>query len=534
MQKNSNDNPQEGIGEAMKSKNILTLFIFLFFIGITSNLFANSFAETFGFSAEGIARGNAMAAVANDWSSLWYNVAGLGKSRHITGQAVSREDPNIKLKKEGGGAEAAQKEIYPNQLAFAYLATIPRLELKIPKRFFGAYPNYYPVPTNAADKKPYGFISFGGVLDLKNIFPVPGFVSSMRLGFAMSVNQDFSLLKVSSIDPRDHNFIRFGRGIQRALILSGLGVGFFDDAFGMGIGVNFNFHGKGKLDPQLYLSALGVNFPQFPVLRNSLDLNLAPGAIAGIYANLGKFYGMLEGIEIGVSYRQENWFKQGPFNANNLINIMGIIQINAFYLMEILDFYSPHTVNAGIAYTRWDTTLSFEIDWEMWSNSAIRKDIKASYPGVPRFRDTLSYKAGIKYDTPLTWLSVMLGYSYVPSILPDYAGKKLGGKVQGINAYPPARQIFAGLINYMDNDKHAASVGLTFTVPKPTKPGKRPGQLYFTIAYQFQYLVPRTAKKFGDLRVLGTNAWFDSYLYNPSYTYGGMNHNIAVEAGTRL
>jgi hypothetical protein len=86
----------------------------------------------------------------------------------------------------------------------------------------------------------------------------------------------------------------------------------------------------------------------------------------------------------------------------------------------------------------------------------------------------------------------------------------------------------------MDNDKHTASIGLKFTGPKPTKPGKRPGQVYFTIAYQFQYLVPRTAKKFGDLRVLGTNTWFDSYLYNPSYTYGGMNHNIAVEAGTRL
>jgi len=128
----------------------------------------------------------------------------------------------------------------------------------------------------------------------------------------MSVNHDFSLLKVSSLDPRDHNFIRFGRGIQRGLILTGLGIGFFDDAFGFGLGANFNFHGKGKLDVQLIINAIGPNLPQFPVLRDSLELNIAPGATAGVYANLGKLYRSLEGLEIGVSYRQENWFKQGP------------------------------------------------------------------------------------------------------------------------------------------------------------------------------------------------------------------------------
>jgi len=155
----------------MKLKNIFILSIIFCIVGISSNLFANSFAETFGFSAEGIARGNAMAAVASDWSSLWYNVAGLGKTRPIAGQAVAVEDINIKLKKNADGTETVTKDIYPNQLAFAYLLSIPKLELKIPKRFYGTFPNYYPISTKAAEKKPYGFITFGGVLDLKNIFP---------------------------------------------------------------------------------------------------------------------------------------------------------------------------------------------------------------------------------------------------------------------------------------------------------------------------------------------------------------------------
>jgi hypothetical protein len=33
---------------------------------------------------------------------------------------------------------------------------------------------------------------------------------------------------------------------------------------------------------------------------------------------------------------------------------------------------------------------------------------------------------------------------------------------------------------------------------------------------------------------LGTNAWFDSYLYNPSYSFGGLSHCLSVEVGTRI
>src|SRR4030042_91840 len=207
----------------MKSKNILILFISLFILNMSANLFANSFAETFGFSAEGISRGNAMAAVVDDWSSLWYNVAGLGKTQNIV-----------------GNKDAEKKDVYANQIATGYLLTVPKLRLDIPQRYYGTYPNYYPVPTKAADKKPYGYITFGGALDLLNLLFLPDFISSARLGFSMSVNQDFSMAKLSSLDPRDHDFIRYGKRIHNALILTGLGFGFLDDAFGGGVGINLN------------------------------------------------------------------------------------------------------------------------------------------------------------------------------------------------------------------------------------------------------------------------------------------------------
>src|SRR4030042_4379491 len=128
----------------MKSKHILILFISLCMKSLSADLFANSFAETFGFSAEGIARGNAMAAVVNDWSSLWYNVAGLGKTPSIMKKEKGGE-MTLKLHEEKD--EGLKKDLFANQIATSYLLTVPKLRLDIPKRYFGTYPSYYPVPT---------------------------------------------------------------------------------------------------------------------------------------------------------------------------------------------------------------------------------------------------------------------------------------------------------------------------------------------------------------------------------------------------
>ncbi len=56
------------------------LLIFVAIVTVQTLAFAN-FADTYGFSAIGISRGNAMTAVVNDWSSVYYNIAGLGRTR---------------------------------------------------------------------------------------------------------------------------------------------------------------------------------------------------------------------------------------------------------------------------------------------------------------------------------------------------------------------------------------------------------------------------------------------------------------------
>jgi len=140
------------------------------------------------------------------------------------------------------------------------------------------------------------------------------------------------------------------------------------------------------------------------------------------------------------------------------------------------------------------------------------------------------WKGGIKYDTPLTWLSVMVGYSYLPSIISKSAGTTYGIRLG------TAQNIFqTGMYNLMDNDKHIAALGLKFNIPKM---GSMGGIAYITLSYQFQYLVQKSVSKNGIRIDMGTGAQdpalLNSYLLNPRYSYGGMNHSMFVEVGMKI
>jgi len=197
-------------------------------------------------------------------------------------------------------------------------------------------------------------------------------------------------------------------------------------------------------------------------------------------------------------------------------------------MTAIQDYYSPHSVTGGIAYTRWGLTISADVNWDMWSKSTIGKVMKNHYIGVPKFVDTLSYRGGIKYDiAPWPILSIMLGYSYVPSYIDKSAGTKLG-----IRVGPVDTKIQTGMYNFMDNDKHIASIGFKFTVPKAWRLG---GQFVAVLSYQFQYLAPRSVAKNGLSWTDGVqDDLLETYMLNPSYSYGGMNHSMFVEVGMRL
>ncbi|OHD65868.1 MAG: hypothetical protein A2176_03390 [Spirochaetes bacterium RBG_13_51_14] len=506
----------------MKSKKLLIPITFLFFTGISANLFASSFADTFGFSAEGMARGNAMTATVNDWSSVYYNVAGLGKTQNIT-EAVQEGEMTLKLRKEG--EETDEKKIYPNQIALGFMYVIPQMNLNIPQRYWYDPPNpSFPLKTNAKDMEPYGFTTVGAVVDINNLFKMPDFISSARLGLGMGMNADLSLVKVNDVDPRTHDFLRHGKEIQRAIIIIGGALGYLNDAIGLGLGVNLAFSGKANA----YMDTSLTGNPQIPITESMMELKVAPGIVAGAYLSPGKIFSAIDGLELGASYRQETVLKIDPFNAGAGI-LGGVIEMTL--MLAIWDYYSPHVITGGVAYTRWGLTISGDINYEMWSRSTLSKVWKSSCIGIPKYNDIMVYKAGLKYDIPLNvgTLSLMTGYSFIPSIIGKDAGTKPGIRFDSVST-----RLAFGMYNFLDNDKHNASLGFKYTLPKM---GRFGGQIVFTVSYQLQYLVPKSVSKTGFSYDIGAGTQDDplqTYLLNPSYSYGGMNHSVFVEVGMRI
>ncbi len=94
----------------------------------------------------------------------------------------------------------------------------PQLNLNIQRFATTASGDYVQSKTKAADMGSYGFLVLGGALDLNTAVKLPDFISSCRLGHGLGTNWDGSLVKVNDLDPRTHNFLRYGREIQTSII----------------------------------------------------------------------------------------------------------------------------------------------------------------------------------------------------------------------------------------------------------------------------------------------------------------------------
>ncbi len=439
-----------------------------------------NFADTYGFSAIGISRGNAMAAVVNDWSSVYYNIAGLGKTRGDVIVPVE-EKKDLTLQQKGGKQEPTVPEttvspfdlfIYKDQLAINYMYTQPQMTVDIPRTDI------------VADKElNFGTVTLGLVLDLNHFVKMPSFISSSRFGLGLGVMQDGSLVKVYDIDLRTHDFVRYGKEAQRAVILAGVGFGFMDDVFGIGAGANIWTGGRGAVN--LTQVELGPN-EQTPGAEVQMELTPKIAPVGGIYISPGKKIKALRGLDIGVAYRGEVYMEVDPFATTAELYTAGVMLKMA---LSIFDYYTPQIITGGIAYTFLPIkplsglTVSFDVEYQMWSKCRVSKAKEIYWENrsvaIPTFQDIIVPKVGLSYNfgclTPkMQWLALNLGYSYRPTYVPDEA----------IND--------ASLFNFMDANTQIGSFGLSFTIPKS---GPMVAPVVITLAGQVQMLQQRQVKK---------------------------------------
>ncbi len=501
------------------------LLVIVAIVTVQTLAYAN-FADTYGFSAIGISRGNAMAAVVNDWSSVYYNIAGLGRTKGVEIAQPQEEKEKLTLQQKGT-KETPEVVVnpydllqYKDQLAINYMYTQPQMTIDIPRTDI------------VADKElNFGTVTLGLVLDLNHFVKMPSFISSSRFGLGLGVMQDGSLVKVYDIDLRTHDFVRYGKEAERAVILAGVGFGFMDDVFGVGAGANVWTGGRGAVNLSQVELGPGEQTPNAEV-QMELTPTIAP--VAGIYLSPGKKIQALRGLDIGITYRGEVYMEVDPFSTAAELYIAGVTLNMA---LSIFDYYTPHIITGGIAYTFLPVkplrglTLSVDVEYQMWSKHKVSRSKETFWANngvtIPKFQDIIVPKVGLSYNfgclsPKMQWLTMNLGYAYRPTYVPDDAVNDVS------------------LFNFMDANTHIGSAGLSFTIPKI---GPMVAPIVITLAGQVQMLQDRQVIKnrvaikqiydnFDDKPDEDyTQAVIDA-LY-PDYSFGGMVYSGFVEVTLR-
>jgi len=189
-----------------------------------------------------------------------------------------------------------------------------------------------------------------------------------------------------------------------------------------------------------------------------LTLHLAP--IASL------LYRPLKRWRFGAVYRGENWIND--FGVTDpVINLGGLLSFPQGYSFEFVRFFTPHQVFLGVAcHPVEPVTLSLDLGWFDWSKFL---NVEADKPEPP-FRDTWMPRFGMEYRWK-KWLSFRGGYFYYQTPVPEQKG----------------------LWNYLDNDRHVFSVGSELVVEDP--PGFWDKPLFFSFHFQYHYVVNRQYTK---------------------------------------
>ncbi|MCX7679613.1 MAG: hypothetical protein N2316_10395 [Spirochaetes bacterium] len=462
-------------------KKMLCIIILL---GIVQPSYAN-IADTYGLGARGGAMGSALTAIVDDWSSPYYNIAGLGRRPKIeTHDEVKAATTQLlyktlsksqrKILNEKGDEEEIIEKINNNELALGYLYSIPLLDVS----YVGA---------TEVDNLKTGALILGLVIDMETFVRMP-FGLNMRLGACAVLEDDFGLGKVTDDDPRAHYFLRYGRKIQRFLLNMGVGVEVWKDHLYIGFGSTSGVASEGAV---MIEHVQMTEETQSPPARTKMNLRPGQAPLAGLsfkWENLG-----VGTFHAGFMYRGQLVLLIDPFDTE-AITELGNIDMKMS--LAIQDYFTPNEYVVGCAYTYpnlWifkSITACVDIEYQQWSKfdlSRTRK-LQPNYEN-PNFNDIIVYRIGFE-ETIFPWLTVREGYVYRPAFTPDQSGQS----------------------NFLDNPTHIISLGLGFVIPDIIVL-KVP--VAIDIAYQFQYLTERAS-----IKIDQTNP------YNPNYTYGGQVHTI--------
>ena len=170
---------------------------------------------------------------------------------------------------------------------------------------------------------------------------------------------------------------------------------------------------------------------------------------------------------------------------------IGPISATVPMMLDMYSYYTPKEYKLGLAFDHEKILISVDAALQKWSEREYSPTDKLNYvayntnvqslipePGSPDFDDTINYSLGVEYKHNEN-LSLMLGYSHVPTPVPDQSYR---------------------VSNYIDADKNIYSLGGSFQFhPRFMVP-----PIKITLMAQYQSFDDYTVYKDG---VVGLSNW---------------------------
>lgn len=455
------------------------LFLVYLFLMITPNLYSGEYGDIYGAHPAANGMGNAVTATVNNSSSVFYNIAGLG--RLSEGEKIFAGLEKEKAEKDQKTQESDEIQIPKDSLwkkikegSFSYrpASRTERTPHELTLQYHLGRPQ---LSTNAPQNQDITRVrdDFGGLGLTLNLNSIYDFKRNFKFGLNIMLPGSGNLLTINDVNPTAHRYLQHGVSNDKLSIMGGIGIELWKDRLFAGVGFNALISGKGAI----LMKDVPIS-PDKVVPNQQVILETKPfvNPVYGIAFEYGKF-------QAGVSYRREMALSVDGLPARAQTTLLGI-QLD--FDIAMFDHFSPRKTSFGVAYRPLEKILiSAQLDRELWSAFRLSRT-KKTYSDVTYFNDISVPRFGIEYQA-FSWLKLRAGATKRPRPTPTMTGSN----------------------NYMDFDRMIGTAGVSIILNPGQGLPEQKSPIILDLVGEYQKLTEEFVTK------------ANPTVRNPSYTMGG-------------
>lgn len=404
-------------------KKACLALLLLFALGYPTSEACASIADLYGFGARAASLAGAFTAVADDFSAVYYNPAGL----------TAQRQPLEYMRKHGFRIE--------NGVQFAK-------------------PSFYTQEQGREKQKGdldlFSAISLGVTLEP---FDLSGFLPRKCVAFGLGILSPIEYAYWWEREyPREKVFVLHHDYNQHLMLIPAIAVEPIQ-RLSLGVGINVTIDSTADTYGQVTVDSAELKPLPGGSLFGSVDITPSSnqlGQFANIKAKFAPIVGILwqptSWLRCGFAYRGELYFDDKGTN-DILLRVMlpargagpgaAEIDLPIFFPSRFARYYMPEEVSWAVALMPTEALLvTVDITWMRWSGYIPQIRTPVSFDQFviePGFKDTVVPRVGLEYRVAPK-VSLLGGYNFQKSPVPDQPG----------------------YLNFVDNDRHVASLGFEY------------------------------------------------------------------------